>query len=81
MPTTDTFMDFEQDAVCPTSVDTLEKWNGKSSSVKFAFNQDVRASPPLDNGHFFWVIGEFSLSEVVVYVGHPTIAVPDGEYF
>ena len=80
MLTVDALMDFEQYVFRSASIDTLEEWNGKSSSTKFAINQDVRAGPPPDDGHFFWVVGDFSLSEVIVYGGHPEIAVPNGEY-
>ena len=37
----DALMDFEQDALFPASVDAFDKWNGKSSTVKFAFDQNV----------------------------------------
>ena len=79
MLTADAFVDFKQYAFPSTSIDTLEEWNGKSSSVKFSFDQDVRASPLPDDDLFFWIIGDFSLSEVIVYGGHPVVAVPDGE--
>ena len=77
----DALMDFDQDALCPILVDILDKWNGKSSSINITFDQDIRASSPPDNDRFFWVVGEFSLSEIVMYRGHPTITIPDGEHF
>ena len=41
MLTADAFVDFKQHALRSASVDTLENWNGKSSSINYAFDQDV----------------------------------------
>ena len=77
----DAFVDFEQDTLCPASVDAFEKGNEKSPPVNFSLDQDVRSRSSHDIGSFFWIIGECSLGEVILYEGHPAIAIPDGEHF